>query len=660
MGVEISSEDELRKWLEGKPPKWSQVIALRNALRVLPVVSDPHSWSVGEADRKLTLATQRIVVGLVGVAKDPANNLGKVAIRNAADAIESAINRTLATGAVSAAAFAAADATDTADDIGFAAAAASSVGTAGEAIRVEAVRRSIWGAVSHDCNAILRGQSVSALLASPLWMDQPVGLGAIWARASAWQRTSDDGFEIWRNWYQRKLDGERFEFAGFDEVAEGEFFDRLYAVDSDWWSREPSTVNAEIRGWLAELISSDQTPEGYILDSNRVDFFISYSAANEATAREVAAILDDLGKTYIVQFRDFAQKNFVNAMNDGLAQAERLIALYSPEYVASGHCMAEWSVFYNRDPSSAKRRIVAFKLEDVDLKPLMKSIVYRDLSRLTGTVRQAAIREWIIWEPTPPTRAQVEQVVTATLSPQIVETEDGKLDTQPNPAIDQPEYPAELAEALKALRMVLDVVLEETSNLPRPMQRALGRYDNEFTANGAKSSWGGLERMISIIAGGLPRIPEAELEEGEKEALEQLIAAHGACMAALKNADTQLRELDAIPLDGADQARIKDLVDRLKDFFERLRNLGLTRNRLDRHVDDLVEQGRDFAFEAGEPDAAQRPHARRQYLLYVGGFGLAALNALGSMASISAVPMAQEAISAGQAMVEVFFRMVGL
>lgn len=655
MGVAISSREELEVWLEDKPREWAQVIALRAALRVLPFACEPAAFSGRIVDPRLPLAVFRASAISSGAAKIPLDDIAAyaAAAARAASAARAAAADAARAASAARAAYAAADAVRVAASTARASAAARAAFAADTASAASAAF-AVWQSIVVDCDRLDHGAVVGAVIEAPLWPNGllPEALAPIWTRASAWlDANPPDGFPTWREWYERKLQGKRFEFEGFNEAAEREFFDRLFAQDNSWWNRKPEAVNAEIAGWVEEL-RQPSTPN--------VDFFISYSTANEAAAREVAAILDNLGKTYIVQFRDFAQQNFVNAMNEGLAQAERLIALYSPEYVASHHCMAEWGVFYNRDPSSAQRRIVAFKLEDVDLKPLMKPIVFCDLSRLTGAARQAAIREWIIWEPAPPTRAQVEQVVTATLSPQIVATEDGKLDTQPNPVLDQPEYPAELAQALKALGMVLDVVLEETSNLPRPMQKALDGYDQEFTANGAKSSWGGLDRLMTIIAGGLAKMAEAELAEGLKEALEQLIAAHGACMAALKNADKQLRELGAIPLDGADQSRIKELVDRLKDFFKRLRDLGLTSKSLDQHVDNLVEQGRDFAFEAGEPDADQRPHARRQFLLYAGGFGLAALNALGSMASISTVPLAQEAVEAGQAMVEVFFRMIGL
>lgn len=682
MGVAILSREELQAWLEDKPRTWSQAIALRSALRVLPAAIDNENFQSRRVDPEFAMVLFRTVSVMSGYARAPrdlravpghvsarrsrairalravrASHASIVAAFVSPDYFSDADFRVGYDAATAAAAAASANAPDRNADAAFIVASAVDASAYAAAAASDT---SIWAALSGDCSRLQDGTTPAALIARPLWLERPEWFSRAWGRAAQWLSRSEHGFAIWSEWYFGRLEGLPQAFDRFNASADTAFDRWIIEQDDHWWKRDPANVNADIAAKVEELRHEEGRHPDDLFGKAAKDFFISYSTANEAAAREVAGILDDLGRTYIVQFRDFAQQNFVNAMNDGLAQSERLIALYSPEYMTSGHCLAEWNVFYNRDPSSAQRRIVAFKLEDVDLKPLMKPIVYRDMSRLSGTARQAAIREWITWEPTPPTRAQVEQVVTATLSPQIVETDEGKLDTQPNPAIDQPEYPAELAEALNALGMVLDVVLEETSNLSRPMQKALDGYDQEFTANGAKSSWGGLDRLMAIIAGGLAKMAEAEFADGQREALEQLVAAHDACMAALKNADRRLRELDAIPLDGADQARIKVLVDRLKEFFERLRNLGLTSDRLDRHVDDLVEQGRDFAFEAGEPDADQRPHARRQFLLYAGGFGLAALNALGSMASISAVPLAQEAISAGQAMVEVFFRMVGL
>jgi hypothetical protein len=677
MSVAITSQDELTEWLEHKPREWALVIAVRAALRVLPIALDPEEYIDGIVRSRFALTVFRAIAISSGASTIPTDDIAAAYAASAADTYAAAAADTYpastsgaragaAAESASAAAYATAFACASANAAyGVANAAALAVAHAADAAgytnaaadafaadsAAAAASVAIWQSISNDLSALENGIGLNELFSQPLWQERPDWFDQSWDNAKRWMSRNKDGFQIWREWYLGRLEGTAHTFAGFDQEAEREFFTRLFAQDDDWWDREPAEVNRDIAGWVEELRKTKDS----------VGFFISYASENEAAAREVAEVLDELGKSYLVQYRDFAQQNFVNAMNDAMRRSSRLIALYSPDYIGSDHCNAEWNYFYNRDPSSAQRRILAFKLESGDLKPLMEQIVYRDLSTLRMAERKDAIREWIGWEPPNATRESVVNAVTANLSPRIVENEPGQLDTGPDPVFDKPEYPAELARALGALRMILNLVREDSNNLPTMMQRSLSHYDEEFTRGGANSSWGGLDRLISIITDGLANVSGEEFSPGQKKALEELIAAHKECMASLKNADIQKRDLAAIPVKAADREAIDDLVSKLKDFFAQLSNLGATSERLDKHVDDLIEQGRDFAFDAGVPDADQKPqNAKRRYLLYIGGVGIAALHAAGSMASISSAPAAQQIITAGQQLVEAFFRIVGL
>jgi tetratricopeptide (TPR) repeat protein len=127
-----------------------------------------------------------------------------------------------------------------------------------------------------------------------------------------------------------------------------------------------------------------------------IDFFISYATPDEAMAREIGAILDEAGYTYIAQFRDFiVGKNFVREMQRGLAASSRLIALLSPAYERSDNCQSEWSAAYAQDPGSRNGKIIPLKIAEVDLNPLAGQIVYKSLVGLNPAERRPAVLEAI-------------------------------------------------------------------------------------------------------------------------------------------------------------------------------------------------------------------------------------------------------------------------
>ncbi|WP_162627707.1 toll/interleukin-1 receptor domain-containing protein [Erythrobacter sp. KY5] len=499
------------------------------------------------------------------------------------------------------------------------------------------------------------GLEVAQVKAEPVWQERPDWLERNWTNASRWLSRPEDGFEIWREWYYGRLEGLPHAFARFDAAADDAFYRWIVEQDDEWWSREPAEVNADIK----EFVDSLRTPKPD--DKPRVDFFVSYASPDEAAAREVAAVLDQIGKSYIVQYRDFPQANFVNAMNDAMDRADRLIPLYSSSYVASDHCNAEWNYYYHRDPSSVERRIVGFKLDRGDLKPLMQTVNHRDLTRYPSAEREEAIREWIEWEPPTATRKSVADSVERLLSPQIAPSDDGKLDTRPNPLIDVPVRESALDKAVRELLLVLDIIFASQHNLPGSMQRALERYDEEVRTHGAKSAWGGLNRLVNIVTGGLSTMSSAEFADGQRETLEELVGAHNHCMSALPSLDLEKRALSQVPVQDADQEAVRDITQKLRAMHEPLREAGHTTKALDTLIDDVIEEGRDVAHAASAPDADTREQgSKRRYLMYVGGIGFAVINALGAMATIADSPAAVQAMLSARELVEAFFKALSL
>jgi hypothetical protein len=73
---------------------------------------------------------------------------------------------------------------------------------------------------------------------------------------------------------------------------------------------------------------------GLALSTPQKDFFISYNKADRAWAEWIAWELEAAGHTTIIQAWDFAGgSNFVLEMQKGLTDAERMIAVFSPDYL---------------------------------------------------------------------------------------------------------------------------------------------------------------------------------------------------------------------------------------------------------------------------------------------------------------------------------------
>ncbi len=653
MAVEITSSVELEKWLEDKPEEWAQVIALRAALRTFPLLCDPSEFNDLEVDVQKTLS---FIFGMALSTGDCSFEIKSDFIMKSTDAHlldqsgELVGNRPLH-NAMSAA-------SETVYLLAYPwqnkMSAANAVEMGAMAIADKSARLAFWQSVSDDCHAL--GQNVSArtILKRQLWKNRPNWFDLKWLAATSWLSGSNLGFEIWREWYYGRLEGLSHAFANFDADADEAFYKQILSYDDDWWSREPREVNADIKELVDSLRKLQDTNAG------PVDFFISYANEDEATAREIGDILDELGRSYLVQYRDFAQKNWVNAIDDALERSGRLVPIYSRHYVASDHCKTEWNHFHKLDPSGAERRIVGFKLDGADLRPLMDQVVYKDLSSVSRAERTQTIRDWIEWEPRPLTRNNVAQTLTKHLDPGVVATDDGKIDTTPDPVLNETDVPAELARAMDALRMMLDLARMTERNLSSMMQGTLKLYDNHFSEQGRDSSWGGLDRYMAVLSEGAADLSSATMRE-EKAALEQLIAAHSKCMAALNSIDEQMRELANVPLEKVDPAAINQLIDKLKDVQEQASEQEASTDQYNQQAAELVEQGREFAFEAGAPDAEKKPDtARKRFLRYVGGFGLKTLAVLGSLASIRQTPEFKRLLEAAESLVEEFYKMIGL
>lgn len=270
--VEIASAEDLRKWLEDKPRDWARLIAARTALRVLPYAfrqptNDERfpefgislfraaaiSWAARNFpahDMRKTADAAANAAALyegfaVGAVANAATNHDNVLV-SVTDAFDEA---TAAYNAITSATYSTADP------------AAAAYNTADFANHTYAATAptAIWRALSADCDWLDQQDDTKAaarrLTREKLWLTPaPEGLHRIWQDGAVRLRALDPSFQVWIDWYDRRIRGER---AAFDipgdknRVEDKKILARLAdATDEDFWGKGVEYVNTTLQGWI--------------------------------------------------------------------------------------------------------------------------------------------------------------------------------------------------------------------------------------------------------------------------------------------------------------------------------------------------------------------------------------------------------------------------
>jgi tetratricopeptide (TPR) repeat protein len=109
------------------------------------------------------------------------------------------------------------------------------------------------------------------------------------------------------------------------------------------------------------------------------DFFISYTGADVAWAEWVAQTLEDAGYTTVLQAWDFRPgDNFIQRMDQALADADRVVAVLSEAYFVSEYTRDEWTAALVR-ARGERDRLLPVRTQAVELPPLLATRVYLDL-----------------------------------------------------------------------------------------------------------------------------------------------------------------------------------------------------------------------------------------------------------------------------------------
>ena len=120
------------------------------------------------------------------------------------------------------------------------------------------------------------------------------------------------------------------------------------------------------------------------------DFFISYTGADQAWAEWIAETLEQAGHSTVLQAWDFRPgENFVQRMNEALAETERVLAVLSPAYFHSEYARDEWTAALIRDRGQPDR-LLPVVIAACELPPLLANRIYIDLIDLQE--QQAAER----------------------------------------------------------------------------------------------------------------------------------------------------------------------------------------------------------------------------------------------------------------------------
>jgi len=375
-----------------------------------------------------------------------------------------------------------------------------------------------------------QGDAARQLLAQPLWLSPKVAYEEHLA-TEPWRFTRPSpqlspSARFWIDWYARRLKGGPSAW-GLPANEDDEISQRIASQRDDFW--EPKSdqtwrekiqeIHTSILGWI-EGVKSKSDPSG-----SKEIVFISSASENKSMAKEVEKVVRSTGRETIVQFRDFPNSNFAEEMKKGLKRSDRLVALYSPQYEASGHCQTEWNAFHNRDPRAEKRSIIAFLLEPTDLNELAKQRVYKSLIGLSREERRAAILEWIEYKP-PETRTEQISELENMSSPQPLLDEHGRLDSGPNEIFDKLSYSKSLLDIPAVVRKLCGDALTMAGNEFYDIRYRVEQYLEEFETSGLHDATEELKTDATLLSKLLKRHLDLHGASGLTDTLEELLRKH--------------------------------------------------------------------------------------------------------------------------------------
>src|SRR2546421_7704168 len=132
-------------------------------------------------------------------------------------------------------------------------------------------------------------------------------------------------------------------------------------------------------------------------------FFISYNKADITWAEWIAWELEEAGYPTIVQAWDFRPGfNFVLRMQQASKEADRVIAVLSPDYLIAEFTQPEWAVAFSKDPKGEKGLLLPIRVRACELEGMLEQIVYIDLVDLEETTARKKLLDGVKTERAKP------------------------------------------------------------------------------------------------------------------------------------------------------------------------------------------------------------------------------------------------------------------
>jgi hypothetical protein len=218
-------------------------------------------------------------------------------------------------------------------------------------------------------------------------------------------------------------------------------------------------------------------------------------------------------------------------MQDGLATMGKFSPLYSPEYMASEICQAEWNAAYNLDRLGKRRLIIGFLLKPTSLLPLQKQVVHVPLYGLTKEKARLAILEALTGSGEKASIAQSRKDASENSSPEPVIDGYGRIGISPCAEVEAAFIDDELASLPESMRRLLANLLAAltSKNAPVMLSHNLADYRTELLINGASPRIADLIRCAEIIKAEINDAVELEAawyRAGIKFSLEQFLDLH--------------------------------------------------------------------------------------------------------------------------------------
>jgi hypothetical protein len=141
--------------------------------------------------------------------------------------------------------------------------------------------------------------------------------------------------------------------------------------------------------WRGDTPGTRTGPSSPSSDSP-IDFFISYSPADERWATWIAWQLETAGYRTLLQAWDFVPgTDFIDFMDRGVRNSAVVMAVLSRNYLKSQYGRMEWQAALRTDHA----KLVTIRIDDCPLEGLLATITYLDL---VGVTNPDAARERLL------------------------------------------------------------------------------------------------------------------------------------------------------------------------------------------------------------------------------------------------------------------------